>query len=70
MHENPLSVACVAMVSSRVLARKLERGEKKWLFFAVVPIFSTNSRGNACYATQATISGMHYSLSNQNKNLF
>ena len=43
-HENPPSIACVAMVSNRVIAWKLERGQKKWLFFAFVPIFSTNSR--------------------------
>ena len=54
-------LACVASVSSRVIARKLEREQKKKMegpspsplipsFFAPVPTFSTNSRGNACYA--------------------
>ena len=43
-------VACVASVSNRVIARKLER-EHSFFFFALVPTFSTNSRGNA--ATQA-----------------
>ena len=77
-------LACVASVSSRDIARKLEREQKKmewgggWggggerdggmgfagkrfllspppppsflFFFALVPTFSTNSRGNACYA--------------------
>ena len=36
-------LACVASVSSRVRARN-------FLFFALVPVFSTNSRGTACYA--------------------
>ena len=40
-------VACVASVSSRVIVRKLEREQKN---AALVPTFSTNSRGNACYA--------------------
>ena len=35
-------LACVASVSSRVRARN-------FLFFALVPVFSTNSRGTACY---------------------
>ena len=58
-------LACVASVSNRVTARKLEREQKKkkveflhspppppsfLLFFALVPTFSTNSRGSACYA--------------------
>ena len=77
-------LACVASVSSRDIAQKLEREQKKWngeeegegegegrgmggvagkrfllsppsppsflFFFALVPTFSTNSRGNACYA--------------------
>ena len=58
-------LACVASVSNRVIARKLEREQKKvggggekriplplprHSFFALVPTFSTNSRGNACYA--------------------
>ena len=38
-----LILACVASVSNRVTARKS-------FFFALVPTFSTNSRGNACYA--------------------
>ena len=42
-------LACVASVSIRVIAQKLEREQKKkWK--ALVPIFSTNSRGTACYA--------------------
>ena len=62
-----LFVAYVASVSSRVIARKLEREQKKKEggggrvpslpspspfipFFALVPVFSTNSRGTACYA--------------------
>ena len=36
-------LACVASVSSRVR-------ERNFLFFALVPVFSTNSRGTACYA--------------------
>ena len=70
-------LACVASVSNRVIARKLEREQKKkrWKgegegshstppspvipFFVLVPTFSTNSRGNACYAgylqTDATV---------------
>ena len=47
-------VACVASVSNRVIARKLERKRSPSpvisFFFALVPTFSTNSRGNACYA--------------------
>ena len=64
-------LACVASVSNRVIARKLERkveeGEvggggrrgsffplplprQSSFFFALVPTFLTNSRGNACYA--------------------
>ena len=65
--------AGVASISNRVIARKLERQQKKMkegggggdkrfpflpissrfipdIFFALVPTFSTNSRGNACYA--------------------
>ena len=38
-------VACVASVSSRVIARKLS-----FSFFALVPTFLTNSRWNACCA--------------------
>ena len=76
-HSVPLTfryLACVASASSRVIARKLEREQKKigkWkesgeektalpslpspspvipFFFALVPTFSTNLRGNACYA--------------------
>ena len=69
-------LACVASVSNRVIARKLEREQKKKVeggvggesfpspspvipFFVLVPTFSTNSRGNACYAgylqTDATV---------------
>ena len=69
-------LACVASVSNRVIARKLEREQNKkvegegegshcpppppsFLFFVLVPTFSTNSRGNACYAgylqTDATV---------------
>ena len=62
-------VACLASVSNRVMARKLEREQKtkRWkgegegrrgtLPSPVIPffllssqLFSTNSRGNACYA--------------------
>ena len=59
-------LACVANVSSRVIARNLEWEQKKsgrgrgkegpslpsplLPFFALVPVFSTNSRGTACYA--------------------
>ena len=49
----PLPVACVASVSNRVIARKLEREQPLPLphhSFFFVPTFSTNSRGNACYA--------------------
>ena len=65
--------AGVASIANRVIARKLERQQKKIkegggggdkrfpflpissrfipdIFFALVPTFSTNSRGNACYA--------------------
>ena len=49
-HTSPW-VACVAGVSNRVIGRKH--------FFALFPTFSTNSRGNACYAgylqTDATV---------------
>ena len=38
-HLNAEILACVASVSSRVIP-----------FFALVPVFSTNSRGTACYA--------------------
>ena len=69
-------LACVASVSNRVIARKLEREQKKKVegggggesfpfpspvipFFVLVPTFSRNSRGNACYAgylqTDATV---------------
>ena len=59
-------LACVASVSNRVIARKLEREQKNKqanklnplplprhsLFLtALVPTFSTNSRGNAWYAS-------------------
>ena len=48
-------IACVASVSNRVIARKLEREPKKetpsFLFFLLsYQLLSTNSRGNACYA--------------------
>ena len=57
-------VACVASVSNRVRdKKKIQRrreGEKRFpslpspspsfLFFALVTTFSTNSRGNTCYA--------------------
>ena len=46
------SVACVGSVSSRVIARKFPSPSTFNSFFALVPIFSTNSRGNACYAGQ------------------
>ena len=47
-------VACIASVSNRVIARKLEREQKKGgvprpsFVFALVPTFSTNTLGNAC----------------------
>ena len=37
-------LSCVARVSSRVIK------DSPSFFFALVPTFSTNSRGNACYA--------------------
>ena len=52
-------IACVASVPNRVIAQKLERKRKKTFFpspspvvpfFALFSTFSTNSRGNACYA--------------------
>ena len=58
-----LRLACVASVSNRVTARKLEREQKGEGSFIPLPLprpffffllssqqFSTNSRGNACYA--------------------
>ena len=48
-----ITLAFVASDSNRVIARKLERKRKKKgviPFFALFPPFSTNSRGNACYA--------------------
>ena len=64
-------LSCVASVSDRVIARKLEREQKKdgrrgrgahstppppkFLFFALVPTFSTNSRGKACYAGKSNL---------------
>ena len=79
---NPfVRLACVASVSNRVIAGKLEREQpkKKWkgegegrrqafpslpspspvisfFFFVLVPTFSTNSRGNACYAGYCSLS--------------
>ena len=56
-------LACVESVSNRVIARK--RAKKKvsppppqsFLFcFALIPTFSTNSRGNACYVGYGTYS--------------
>ena len=47
-------VACIASVSNRVIARKLEREQNKGgvprpsFVFALVPTFSTKSLGNAC----------------------
>ena len=41
-----IKLACVASVSNQVTEQKLEREQKKKL----VPTFSTNTRGNACYA--------------------
>ena len=46
-------VACIASVSNRVIARKLEREQKKGgvprpFVFALVPTFSTKSLGNTC----------------------
>ena len=47
-------IACIASVSNRVIARKLEREQQKGglprpsFVFALVPTFSTNSRANAC----------------------
>ena len=46
-------VACIASVSNRVIARKLEREQKKGgvprpFVFALVPTFSTKSLGNIC----------------------
>ena len=60
-HKAAVILACVASVSNRVIARTLEQEPTKkgvpsapppsFLFsFALVPTFSTNSRGNACYA--------------------
>ena len=43
-------VACVASVSNRVIARVITPPPPSFLFFALVPTFSTNPRGNACYA--------------------
>ena len=53
-------LACVASVSNRLIARKLEREQKKKFVPLPLPrhsffllssqLFSTNSRGNACYA--------------------
>ena len=46
-------IACIASVSNRVIARKLEREQKKGglsrhsFVFVLVPTFSMNSRGNA-----------------------
>ena len=73
-----LKLACVASVSNQVIARKLEREQKKKVeggrggekrkrcfllspppppsfpFFALVPTFSTNSRGNTCHVATLT----------------
>ena len=90
---NPfVRLACVASVSNRVIARKLEREQTKkksgrgkgkgegkryllslppppsFLFFALVPTFSTNSRGNACYASYRSPSlSTRSKRDNQNK---
>ena len=45
----PIDVACVASVSNRVLARKLERKQKK-KFLLLSQLSRRTSRGNACYA--------------------
>ena len=62
IHSFSFYVACVASVSNRVIARKLEREQKKVrsppppppplfiLFFALVQLSRRTSRGNACYA--------------------
>ena len=51
---SPPRIACVASVSNGVIGRKLEQEQKKRCkgssSFALVPTFSTNSRGNACDA--------------------
>ena len=52
---HPLIIlACVASVTNRAIVGKLEQELKKGIFFALVPTFSTNSHGNACYT------GYHY----------
>ena len=49
-------LACVASVSARVRRKNWNESKKSnplhlhSSFFALVPILSTNSRGNACYA--------------------
>ena len=64
-HKAAVILACVESVSNRVIARK--RAKKKvsppppqsFLFcFALVPTFSTNSRGNARYAGYRTYSDL------------
>ena len=82
-----LFVACAASVSSRVIARKLKREQKKKMeggggrvpslpspspfipFFALVPVFSTNSHGTACYAGHL-IRAFHESLETEERYLY
>ena len=41
------ALACEVSASNRVIGRELEREESFFFFFALVPTFSTNSRGIA-----------------------
>ena len=48
-----ITLACVASVSNRVIARKLEREQKKgfsFCFLLLSQLSGRTSRGNACYA--------------------
>ena len=47
-------VACVASVSNRVIARKVERKQK--IFLLLLQLSRRTSRGNACYAGYVRVS--------------
>ena len=62
-------IACIASVSNRVIARKLEREQKKGglprhsFVFALVPTFSTNSFGDLFAAPRTVLSNKsHYKV--------
>ena len=50
-----IQLACEASVSNRVIARQVEREQKKILFSALVPTFLMNSRENPYYASYCAV---------------